>query len=392
MDWKIVLLILSISIIFVVFYRTVKQGCSAKREGLASGGVQGDEENQLDPGDSLEIERTIEREIICNKNKYDDASKLPLREYLIKACFNTAYYVDVSSGNIEQRIAEGYRFLDFDVYCASGGTVYVGYSNDNAPRTGTTTLTFEKALECVVNNAFATPKTSKYRPKTNGSGPSLYNNYTNYPIWVHIRVYRPPDSNTDVIANVAKVIKNAQIPETFFLRNSDGTPMQINGCTSLDSIGRKIIFSMDIENVRQVYQPSDTLSTEWTPIPTREAIRSFVNVLTGGSTLPAWYKYTDESLVKKTMKLGITDSKKLKTNTKYMYIVFPHPYDSRENPNAQQMVLSRSIQLIPMRAYLKDNNLANYNEIFEDLKTPFAPLSYVYTKLNRDEKSSLVNI
>jgi len=139
---------------------------------------------------------------------------------------------------------------------------------------------------------------------------------------------------------------------------------------------------MDIENVRQVYQPSDTLSTEWTPIPTREAVRSFVNVLTGGSTLPAFYKYTDESLVQKTVKLGKTDGKKLKTNVKYMYIVFPHPNDSAENPNVQTFVLSRSIQLIPMRAYLKDNNLDQYNQIFEDLKTPFAPLSHVYTTMN----------
>ena len=435
-----------------MFYRTVNQGCSAKREGLEEksgqerwnemernqgvnasreneepdegsadvaqeatrpqrtrGERQGarrqqrmearsEEENQLDEGDSTEIEKAVARENICNKNKYNDARKLPLREYLIKASFNTAYYVDISSGNIEQRIAEGYRFLDFDVFCASGGTVYVGFSKENAPRTGSTTLTFEQALECVAKNAFAKPKTSKHRPKKSGAlgffglsedkpqlGPSLYDNYIDYPIWVHIRVYRPPDSTTDVIANVAKVIKNAQIPGTFFLRNSDGTPTQINGCTSLDSIGKKIVFSVDIENVRQVYQPSDALSTEWTPIPTREAIRSFANVLTGGSTLPAFYRYTDDSLVKKTVKLGITDSKKLKTNAKYMYIVFPHPNDTAENPNVQQMVLSRSIQLIPVRSYLKDGNLTTYNEIFEDLKTPFAPLSYVYTKMNRND-------
>jgi hypothetical protein len=210
------LLILSIFIIFVVFYRTITQGCSIKREGLegSSQGSSQDSSQGSDSGDSKEIEEAVQREIICSKNKYDDATKLPLREYLIKGCFNTAYYVDVSSGNIEQRLAEGYRFLDFDLYCASGGTVYVGFSKDNAPQMGSTVLTFEKALECIANNAFTKPKTSKYFPKkkkgfslfgtgkdnTDKTGPTLYDNYIHYPVWVHIRVYRPADSNTDIIA------------------------------------------------------------------------------------------------------------------------------------------------------------------------------------------------
>jgi hypothetical protein len=63
--------------------------------------------------------------------------------------------------------------------------------------------------------------------------------------------------------------------------------------------------------------------------------------------------------------------------------VYPHPDDSQENPEPAKLVLDRSIQLIPMRVYLKDNNLQKYIDIFKELKTPFAPMSYVYAHLNK---------
>jgi hypothetical protein len=366
MEWKLLLLILSIFVIFVVFYRTLKQGCN-KKEGYE------------DQGDSKEVETAVQRKIICSKNKYDSTTSLPLREYLIQGCFNTAYNgKNVSTATIQQRLTEGYRFLDFNVFCASGEIVYVGYSKTNAPTTSATDLSFGAALEYIANNAFkASPAAAA------SSGPSLAANYINFPVWVHIRVYRPSDSNTDVIGKVAELIRNAQVDGSRFYRNSDGKPTQINGCTPLDSIGPKILFSVDIENVRQVYHPLDALSAEWTPVATRESIRSFANVLTGGSTIPAFYRYTDSALVEKTMKLGTTNGEKLKMNIKYMYVVYPHPDDSQENPEPAKLVLDRSIQLIPMRVYLKDNNLQKYIDIFKELKTPFAPMSYVYAHLNK---------
>jgi len=372
MDWKLVLLILSIFIIFVIFYRNLKQGCP-KKEGYE------------DKGDSKEVQMSVERKLICDKNKYDDTGSFPLREYLIKGCFNSAYNgSNVSAEVIQTRLSEGYRFLDFNVFCASGGIVYVGFSKDNAPVMGDATLKFEDALSTVAAYAFKSqPISSSATSATSANaGPSLRTNYINYPVWVHIRVYRPPNSETDVIGKVAELIQNAQIPGNLFLTNAKGKPTQITGCTSLKSIGPKIIFSVDIENVRQVYQPSDTLSTEWTPVATREAIRKFANVLTGGSTIPAFYRYKDKSISRNTKKLGPSDGPKGKTNAKYWYIVFPHPDDTRENPDATKFVLQNTIQLIPMRVYLGGDNLRKYNEIFESLKTPFAPLTHVYTHLN----------
>lgn len=384
MDWKLLLLVVSTLIIFVVFCQTLQQGCSANLEGF---------------DDSEDVEMVIKKDMIC-KSSYEDVKNLPLREYLIKASFNTAYNgVDISSNTIERRLAEGYRFLDFNVYCASGGIVYVGYSDENAPTTGFTLLTLEDALDCVVKSAFTKPKkpikprffmfNDELDEEDGDVGPNLRDNCIDYPVWIHIRVYRPPDSETDVVAKVADIINNAQVPGNYMLRQNGmvpAQPIQITGCTTLSEIGsNRIIFSMDIENVKQVYQPSDTLSAEYVPVATRQAMRSFVNVLTGGSTIPAFYKYTDDTMLNKTMKLGITDSKKLKTNVKYMYVAYPHPNDTKENPDSTTLISNRSIQLIPVRAYLDDYNLSTYSEMFDYFKTPFVPLSYVYTRLNSSE-------
>jgi ERCC4-type nuclease len=322
--------------------------------------------------------------LIC-PNDYKTADALPLREYMIKACFNSSYDgTAISIDTLERRISEGYRFLDFNVVSASGDKLFVNFSQDNAPKTTDTSLSFDAVLESVSKYAFT--QNPKYMTDaTRSAGPSLQNNYVNYPMWLHIRVYRTPDSTVDIISLVAKAIRASQI-STFLLKNPDSTPTQINGCTSLADIGKnKVLISMDIENVKQVYQSSDTLSAEWTPVETRKAMRSIVNVVTGGSTIPAFYKYADPTIVEKTVKLGTTDNTLMKTNVKYMYVVFPHPDDKLENPNFSTLLLNRSIQLIPMRASKSDDNLKKYTDIFDKLKTPYAPLTRVYSILTTGE-------
>ena len=132
-------------------------------------------------------------------------------------------------------------------------------------------------------------------------------------------------------------------------------------------------------------------------------MQKFVNVLTGGSTIPAFYQYTDDTIINRTTQLGLGDAalkNSLQTNVKYMYIAFPHPNDvSKKDPADQKatgitqpdvnlFILNRSIQIIPMRVYLgddQDKNLSKYNTIFETVGYPFAPMSHVYTLLKTDK-------
>jgi len=371
MKLKYIFLFLSIAILLVVFYR---QYYLFHRENL----------------DTIEASK-------CN-NDYTDSTNLPLKEYCVKSSFNSAYDgTDVSKDAIVQRIKEGYRFIDLNVFSASGD-VYVGFSPDNSPALISNKLLLIDALDAIATNALSTSTVFD----------SCMNNVAAYPVFIHLRVYRPPGSIVDIISNIASVINGppagpgqpSASPPAYsvnYLRNDDGTPTQIDSCTPLSNLMGKMIFSMDILNILEIYAPSTYQNAVTVPPDTITAMQSFANVLTGGSTFPAFYRYTDESLIYRTNTLGVGDSSiggSKKTNVKYMYIAFPHPDDvsksaTPSNPNAtgvvqpdaKGMILNRSIQFTPLRVYLADTNLNAYIKIFDGAGTPFVPMSYLITHL-----------
>jgi hypothetical protein len=252
---------------------------------------------------------------------------LPLKEYCIKSSFNSSY--DGNDGNVVsnetllQRINEGYRFIDLNVFSASGD-VYVGYSPDNKPTLISGNLTLQDALGTISDTAFS-------KNQTDFQGSNL-SDIGSYPIFVHIRVYRPPNSQTDIISNVADVVNGTPDKKPFYtknyLKNPEGSPKHIDGCTKLSEIMGKIIFSMDILNILEIYAPPNNQTVAaLLPVPkmqeTIAKMQSFVNIVTGGNTVPAFYRYTDESIVNRTNKLAYnSDSaitgKNLKTNVKHM--------------------------------------------------------------------------
>jgi hypothetical protein len=175
--------------------------------------------------------------------------------------------------------------------------------------------------------------------------------------------------------------------------------MQIDGCTPLSKLMGKVIFSMDILNILEIYAPINYQNASTVPIETVAAMQSFVNILSGGSTLPAFYKYTEDSLVYRTNKLGVGNSAingSLQTNVKNMYISFPHPDDVSKiaepnnkkatnvvQPDIKSFILNRSIQFIPVRAYLDDPELKKYVNMFDEVGTPIAPMIRVYQVLSK---------
>jgi hypothetical protein len=320
---------------------------------------------------------------------------LPLKEYCVKSSFNTSYNgSDVSKDTLLQRIKEGYRFIDLNVFSASGD-VYVGFSPDNSPVLISNKLLLSDALTAIAATAFSTSTVFDV----------CMNNVAAYPVFIHIRVYRPPGSIVDIISNVASVINGAPAgpnqqpasPPAYsinYLRNDDGTPTQIDSCTPLSTLMGKMIFSMDILNILEIYAPMTYQSAATLPPDTITAMQSFTNVLTGGSTFPTFYGYTEESLIYRTNTLRFDDVSiygSNQTNVKHMYIVFPHPDDvskkSKSNatgvvqPDVKGMILNRSIQFTPLRVYLADTYLNDYIKIFDVAGRPFVPMSNLITHL-----------
>ncbi len=327
----------------------------------------------------------------CANAEYQDTLNLPLREYVVQASFNSAYdYGDVSADTLGKRIAEGYRFLDLNVFSASGGELYVGFSRDNAPVMTSVKLSFAEAIETIKSKAFVKPPASSSSESSSSSTPgvpTLADTYYKYPMFVHLRVYRPPESNEDVVQKIAKMLEK---DDDLYLRagGSSGDkkrPVPVTGCTPLAALNKKLIFSMDIENLRQIYAPANTPSIEFVPQATREALRSFVNVMSGGHTLLSFYRYDDASLLSRTHKLRVENAldpnskQKYKTNAQHWSVVYPHPTDNNANPDTAKLMLDSTIQLTPVRVYIKDEQLGKYTKMFESLKTPFVPLSFAHT-------------
>lgn len=382
MKLKYIFLILSLVVLFFVFYKQYDLGQRYTTENMTGlGGCSSQDGPDSKPPPSC-------------KNEYNNSAELPLREYCVKACFNSAYDgANVSSNVLMERIKDGYRFIDLNVFSASGD-VYVGFSQDNAPTTVSSKLLLSDALKTINDSAFNIGTVFD----------ASLSNVASYPIIVHIRVYRPTDSTIDIIENVATIINGTKgSPPSYsanYLRSFDengmSIPKQIDGCTVLSSIMGKVIFSMDILNILEIYSPINMQSALTVPPQTVESIQTFVNILSGGSTFPAFYRYKEESLIYRMNKLGIGNSAlkgSLQTNAKHMYISFPHPDDvsttSNNNKNAtgvvqpdiKSFILDRSVQFTPLRVYLDHPELNAYIKMFDTIGTPFAPMIYVYKYL-----------
>lgn len=379
MKLKYVFLMVSIAVIILIFLKKYDFGQRWRKESMIGLGSCGTDDKKELPAETTDT------------NDYSSSDNLPLREYCIKSSFNSCYNgTDVSKDTIAQRIQEGYRFLDLNVFPAEND-VYVGFSPDNAPRVIQSKLLLTDALKEIGDKAFIRNPLSNIN----------LTNFETLPMFVHIRVYRKAEnSSVDIISKVATIINgvagNAPSYSAKYLRDSTGAPEQIDGCTALSTLKGKIIFSMDILNILEIYAPEKHQSASNVPPDTITALQTFVNILSGGSTFPAYYRYTEGALSSSTVKLGISNESlksSLQTNTKHLFIAFPHPNDVAKGgtnrdatgivqPNIRSFILDHSIQFTPLRVYLDNEELKTYKNLFDDIGTPVAPMFFVYRGLN----------
>ena len=361
-DIKPFLLFLSVVLGVFVFYRLIVSRFFRIWEGLETKAKQ-DISSSSDDSDA----------IVCADNDYTKAEDLPLKEYVIKSSYNSAYNgTDVTADTLEQRLADGYRFIDLNVFSASGGILYVGFSRDNAPTMIQKTLMFSDALKTIHTYAF----TKRVKPGT----VNVSYDYLSTPLFLNLRVYRPVDSNEDIVDEIGKALDWENNPN--YHKTASGEAALVNGCTSLGSIGKKIVISMDIENLIQIYAPAEKPIATEIPEPTQKRLKQFVGIYTGGNTWRASYQYTDPSITAKTKDLKISDQTRspYKTNVATMRIAYPHPED-QSNPDFTRLILHNSIQNVPFRVYIGGGELPKYEKMFAELKTSYVPMAYAYTYL-----------
>lgn len=323
---------------------------------------------------------------------YTDALKLPLREYAIKASYNSAYdgkaITETQLGDI---IYAGCRFVDLNVFYADD-KLYVGFSQDNNPTTVDTSLPFSVAMSYILRYAFVIDPNKQKKPlnevvKEFEENPvpkdttiDIRKNYIEYPFIINLRIYRPENSSLDIIEKVAEYMKDI-IASPYFHKSGDGKIILVDGNTPLCEINRKFLVSMDIRNIIQIYAPSSNPTAEAVPNKTLKKLREFVHILSGGHTWRTYYNYSDVlSMSKNVLRisnggmLDREDSSGKQTSVKNMYIVYPFITD-KENPDSLNIMKNYSIQTVPNRFYIQDGNLDKYNEFFDRAQKPFVPMS-----------------
>lgn len=319
---------------------------------------------------------------------FTDSANLPLKEYAIKSSMNSTY--DGTSVSIDQlaiTMYNGYRFIDLNVFMTDSSNLYVGFSADNAPTMVDVSLPFHKAIDYINSYAFQLDtniqtkvQAADFNAKVNAvmnpnvkSAKTIQNTYTAYPLFLNIRVYRPPNSTADIISLVYDEISKMK----HLYVDDKGTAIKITQYTRLSDIMGKIIITMDIENILQIYTAPVPYDPAKIPQDTKQIIDKMVSAKTGGDNWASFYSYADVMKIPNTplMKQS-TDiqAPSYETNTINLKMVYPSYNETDKNPDTYDFLSNHQIQCIPIRSYISDSNLDKYVKLFDENKTPFLSL------------------
>ena len=135
---------------------------------------------------------------------------------------------------------------------------------------------------------------------------------------------------------------------------------------------------MDVVNLLQIYAPMEKPTADQIPEKTRNYLKHFVNIYSGGNV---WR----HGSFAKPYPLRISDMKDpYKTNLFNLQILFPSAKETTD-PDPYEVIMDYSIQTMLVRPYLGGTNLRTYTEIFKDLKKPMICGAYGYNYIKKKQ-------
>jgi hypothetical protein len=300
------------------------------------------------------------------------STDLPLREYCIKASYNTAItgnYVNLDM--ITYVINRGCRFIDFEVFYI-GETSFdinnlsitkyspqVAYSVDSSFKTISTenSILLDKVLTTVVTSAFSAPT------------PNI-----NDPIFINLRI---KSDNKDIYKAVAASIDNT-IRDKLYLDTTTNSinyrAKKVTNSTLLSDIQGKIIVCID-KTVDRNYKENSACITN-TSINNNDVcyeLTDYINIETGSEDLNL-LRYS-EIIDQCTMPINVNNNNKT-TDVKTMKLVVPNTrYYNAKNPIISDFILKYSAQIPAFCFYKNDRPLQVYEEFFDDYGSAFVPLA-----------------
>jgi uncharacterized protein YpmS len=309
---------------------------------------------------------------------------LPLREYVIKAAYNSALtgnYVNIDM--IKYVLSRGCRFLDLEIYYI-GQTTYdkagnattkytpqVAYSTDNTFTTidSENSILLDDVLNVIVTNAFSTPC------------PNMKD-----PLFINMRI---KSNNPNVYKSVASSIHNTIAPklyvDTTSGKGTDTDPYpakKVTNSTIFSDIAGKAIICMD-KTIARNYEDYTSCKTNVNSEPCYD-FKKCVNIETGSSDLNL-LRYSDV-MDQCIIPININDDDKTTTVQTTKYVIPNTKNDNSLNPVLSNFILKYSAQIPGFRFYCNDKQLKNYETFFNDNSSAFVPLaiaiSYYQKQMN----------
>lgn len=296
-------------------------------------------------------------------------TNLPLREYCIKASYNSAYTgSSISEDMVKYVIFRGCRFLDLQIhYSENDNLAYVANITDvnGKEMESSNRVALDRILNTIAGNAFTTinGKNGSPNPKD--------------PLFIHLRII--PDKNVKVYDAVAECI-NKNFSESARVLNNSGKSKLIDKYSQINNeFMKKTVFLMD-----KTYNPEYSYFSQ--------PLANIINGETGGSTFQM-YDYSKMNNKVKTPPIMKDDFQT--TNIVVEQIVIPDIYEKYPTPTIINMVNNYGVQITMYPFYKSNDNLRQYEDLFNNFKSAIIPMAYAINylgKLETDIESRKITI
>ena len=320
-------------------------------EGLELFGTAEGEYNSL-----IESEGTGIVSLPPDESSTDSRDKSTLKDYVIKSSYNSAVTgKSVNIDMVKHLLSRGVRLFDFEVLLIDDKPM-ITYTND------TQLETIETVNTLLLDNVFSMISTSAFVQPT----PNL-----NDPLFIHLRIKSKGDDT-----KLYKLISKA-VDSNLKSRLYTG---EVSKQTKMSDIQGKIVLIID-KTIDRNYESKSTCEPK-----ERQCynLSTFVNLESGSDKL-FLHRYT-ELLNLNYDHIRVEDKCGLCTSTRKLRLVMPDTINNNtKNPDINSFILNYGAQFVLYKFYSKDDELEQYEQMFNDNKGGIIPLAYTIDYLKKNQ-------
>lgn len=276
----------------------------------------------------------------------------PLKEYVIKGSYNSAITGNyVNTEMVKYVLTRGCRYLDFEVLYIDEKP-FVTYTTDNKFETIKTEnkIVLDRILTSVVAQAFTQP----------------IPNFED-PLFIHLRL---KSNDVNIYKSVAKSI-DATLRGKLYSK-------KITDATKLSDVMGKIVVVMDKPINRKYENDSMCKGSD----KDCYKLTNYINLDSGSETL---YQNTYTDILNQSYTpVNMKDKCDICTDVKHNRMVVPDKMDNTSNPNTYELIGNHGCQVVMCRFYIKDDNLYNYEKLFDDNKGGIVPLLFASDYIKKE--------